>query len=76
MSYETVELEIQEFEIDIPEPEVAVEIEAEMELELEMEVAQLEETVDEQPTEEETTEPIANLRNPLWSQKIVGSKKR
>jgi outer membrane biosynthesis protein TonB len=28
-----------------------------MELELEMEVAQLEETVDEQPTEEETTEP-------------------
>jgi hypothetical protein len=58
VSYETVELEIQEFEIDIPEPEVAsVEIEAEMELELEMEVAQLEETVDEQPTEEETTEP-------------------
>ena len=58
VSYETVELEIQEFEIDIPEPEIAsVEIEAEMELELEMEVAQLEETVDEQPTEEETTEP-------------------
>jgi len=58
VSYETVELEIQEFEIDIPEPEAAsVEIEAEMELELEMEVAQLEETVDEQPTEEETTEP-------------------
>jgi hypothetical protein len=57
VSYETVELEIQEFEIDIPEPEVAsVEVEAEMELEIEMEVAQLEETVDEQP-EEETKEP-------------------
>ena len=58
VSYETVELEIQEFELDIPEPEVAaVEIEAEMEIEMEMEVAEIEETVDEQPTEEETTEP-------------------
>ena len=60
VTYETVELEIQEFEIDIPEPEVAnIEVEAEMEIEMEMEmeVAQLEETVDEQPTEEETTEP-------------------
>ena len=67
VSYESVELEIQEFEIDfeldLPEPEIAnIEIEAEMELELEMEmeepieVAQLEETTDEQPTEE-TTEP-------------------
>lgn len=57
VSYETVELEIQEFELDIPEPEVAsVEIEAEMELEIEMEVAQVEEAVDEQPTEEETNE--------------------
>jgi hypothetical protein len=58
VSYETVELEIQEFELNIPEPEVAsVEIEAEMELEIEMEVAQIEEVVDEQPTEEEATEP-------------------
>jgi hypothetical protein len=67
VSYESVELEIQEFEIDfeldLPEPEIAnIEIEAEMELELEMEmeepieVAQLEETTNEQPTEE-TTEP-------------------
>ena len=57
VSYETVELEIQEFKLDIPEPEVAsVEIEAEMELEIEMEVAQVEEAVDEQPTEEETNE--------------------
>ena len=57
ISYETVELEIQEFELDLPEPEVAsVEIEAEMELEIEMEVAQVEEAVDEQPTEEETNE--------------------
>ena len=60
VSYETVELEIQEFELDIPEPEVVdIEIEAEMEveMEMEMEVAELEETVNEQPTEEETTEP-------------------
>ena len=62
ISYETVELEIQEFELelDLPEPEIAsVEIEAEMEaeLEMEMEVAQVEEPIDEQPTEEETTEP-------------------
>jgi len=68
VSYETVELEVQEFEmdfeLDLPEPEIAsVEIEAEMEMELEMEmeesieVVQVEETTDEQPTEEETTEP-------------------
>ena len=57
ISYETVELEIQEFELDLPEPEItSVEIEAEMELEIEMEVAQVEEAVDEQPTEEETNE--------------------
>ena len=79
VTYETVELEIQEFEIDfeidLPEPEiVSVEVQTEMELELELEmememdlpepeveetveVAKLEEPVDEQPTEEETTEP-------------------
>jgi len=78
VTYETVELEIQEFEvdfeIDLPEPElVSVEVQTEMELELEiemememdlpepeveetMEVAQVEEPVDEQPTEE-STEP-------------------
>ena len=69
VTYETVELEIQEFEIDfeidLPEPElVSVEIEAEMELELEIEMEmeidlpepEVEETIDEQPTEE-TTEP-------------------
>ena len=78
VTYETVELEIQEFEIDfeidLPQPEIAsVEIQTEMELELEIEmemeldlpepeveetieVAQVEEPVDEQPTEE-TTEP-------------------
>jgi hypothetical protein len=79
VTYETVELEIQEFEIDfeidLPQPEIAsVEVQAEMELELELEmemeidlpepeieetieVAQVEETVDEGPAEEETTEP-------------------
>ena len=69
VTYETVELEIQEFEIDfeidLPEPElVSVEIEAEMELELEIEMEmeidlpepEVEETIDEQPTEE-TAEP-------------------
>ena len=69
VTYETVELEIQEFEIDfeidLPEPElVSVEIETEMELELEIEMEmeidlpepEVEETIDEQPTEE-TTEP-------------------
>ena len=76
VTYETVELEIQEFEIDfeidLPQPEIAsVEVQTEMELEIEMEmeldlpepeveetieVAQVEEPVDEQPTEE-TTEP-------------------
>jgi len=69
VTYETVELEIQEFEIDfeidLPEPElVSVEIETEMELELEIETEmeldlpepEVEETIDEQPTEE-TTEP-------------------
>ena len=69
VTYETVELEIQEFEIDfeidLPEPElVSVEIETEMELELEIEMEmeidlpepEIEETIDEQPTEE-TTEP-------------------
>ena len=78
VTYETVELEIQEFEIDfeidLPQPEIAsVEVQTEMELELEIEmemeldlpepeveetieVAQVEEPVDEQPTEE-TTEP-------------------
>ena len=64
ISYETVELEIQEFELDIPEPEVAsVEIEAEMELEIEMEVAQVEEAADEQPTEEEETNELDNKAN-------------
>ena len=69
VTYETVELEIQEFEIDfeidLPEPElVSVEIETEMELELEIEMEmeidlpepEVEETIDEQPTEE-TAEP-------------------
>ena len=78
VTYETVELEIQEFEInfeiDLPQTEIAsVEVQAEMEIELELEmemeldlpepeveetieVAKVEESVDEQPTEE-TTEP-------------------
>tara|TARA_R100000697_G_scaffold59992_2_gene72973 strand:+ start:812 stop:2305 length:1494 start_codon:yes stop_codon:yes gene_type:complete len=74
VTYETVELEIQEFEIDLPQTEIAsVEVQAEIEIELELEmemeldlpepeveetieVAKVEESVDEQPTEE-TTEP-------------------
>ena len=73
VTYETVELEIQEFEIDfeidLPEPElVSVEIETEMELELEIEMEmeidlpepEVEETIDEQPTEE-TAEPNSEI---------------
>ena len=59
ISYETVEAEI-DFKIDDikPEPEMQMaELEADMEIEMEMEVVEIEETVDEQPTEEETTEP-------------------
>jgi len=67
ISYETVELEIQEFEIDfeidLPEPEIiTVEVQTELELELEIEMEmelpepEVEEISNEQP-EEETTEP-------------------
>ncbi len=63
ITYETVELEMQDFEIDIPEPEIVeVEIQAEIEIELEMkmeesiEVDDVEETVNEKPTEKDTTE--------------------
>ena len=63
ITYETVELEMQDFEIDIPEPEIVeVEIQAEIEIELEMkmeesiQVDDVEETVNEKPTEKDTTE--------------------
>ena len=66
VSYETVEIEIQEiqtdFEIDIPEPEIQMaEMEMEMEIELEIE-AELEETIEvasvEEPVEEPTEKPV------------------
>jgi len=67
ISYETVELEMQEFQaefdVDLPEPEIevaSVEIEMEMELEMEMEVADepVEETTESnsETTEEPTVE--------------------
>jgi len=67
VSYETVELEIQEFEIDfeidLPEPEIVTveaqtELELELEIEMEMELPEpeVEEISNEQP-EEKTTEP-------------------
>jgi hypothetical protein len=64
VSYETVEIEIQEiqtdFEIDIPEPEIQM---AEMEMEIELEIeAELEETIEvasvEEPVEEPTEKPV------------------
>ena len=64
VSYETVEVEIQEiqtdFEIDIPEPEIQM---AEMEMEIELEIeAELEETIEvasvEEPVEEPTEKPV------------------
>lgn len=68
ISYETVELEIQEFEIDfeidLPEPEIVTvqaetELELELEIEMEMELPEpeVEEISNEQP-EEETTETV------------------
>ena len=67
VSYETVELEIQEFEIDfeidLPKPEIVTvqaetELELELEIEMEMELPEpeVEEISNEQP-KEETTEP-------------------
>jgi len=67
ISYETVELEMQEFQaefdVDLPEPEIevaSVEVEMEMELEMEMEVADepIEETTESnsETTEESTVE--------------------
>ena len=67
ISYETVELEMQEFQaefdVDLPEPEIevaSVEVEMEMELEMEMEVADepIEETAEpnSETTEESTVE--------------------
>jgi len=67
ISYETVELEIQEFEIDfeidLPKPEIVTvqaetELELELEIEMEMELPEpeVEEISNEQP-KEETTEP-------------------
>ncbi len=64
VSYETVEVEIQEiqtdFEVDIPEPEIQM---AEMEMEIELEIeAELEETIEvasvEEPVEEPTEKPV------------------
>ncbi len=62
VSYETVEIEIQEiqtdFEIDIPEPEINMaEMEMEMEIELEIE-AELEETIEVASVEEPVEEPV------------------
>ncbi|BAQ89409.1 hypothetical protein [uncultured Mediterranean phage uvMED] len=68
ITYETVELEIQEFEIefeiDLPEPEIVTvqaetELELELEIEMEMELPEpeVEEISNEQP-EEETTETV------------------
>jgi len=62
VSYETVEVEIQEiqtdFEIDIPEPEINMaEMEMEMEIELEIE-AELEETIEVASVEEPVEEPV------------------
>ena len=60
VSYETVEIEIQEiqtdFEIDIPEPEIQM---AEMEMEIELEIeAELEETIEVASVEEPVEEPV------------------
>lgn len=60
VSYETVEVEIQEiqtdFEVDIPEPEIQM---AEMEMEIELEIeAELEETIEVASVEEPVEEPV------------------
>jgi uncharacterized protein YgiM (DUF1202 family) len=70
VTYETVELEIQEFEIDfeidLPEPEiVSVEVQTEMELELELEM-EMEMDLPE-PEVEETVE-VAKLEEPVDEQ--------
>ncbi len=70
VTYETVEVEIQEiqtdFEVDIPEPEMEmVEMEMEMEIELEIE-AELEETIEvasvEEPVEQPTEKPVEEAK--------------
>ena len=70
ISYETVELEMQEFQaefdVDLPEPEIevaSVEVEMEMELEMEMEVADepVEETTE--PNGETTEEPTVEAED-------------
>jgi hypothetical protein len=70
VTYETVEVEIQEiqtdFEVDIPEPEIQMaEMEMEMEIELEIE-AELEETIEvasvEEPVEEPTEKPVEETK--------------
>ncbi len=68
VTYETVEVEIQEiqtdFEVDIPEPEIQM---AEMEMEIELEIeAELEETIEvasvEEPVEEPTEKPVEETK--------------
>ncbi len=68
VTYETVEVEIQEiqtdFEVDIPEPEIQM---AEMEMEIELEIeAELEETIEvasvEEPVEEPTEKPVEEAK--------------
>jgi hypothetical protein len=70
VTYETVEVEIQEiqtdFKVDIPEPEIQMaEMEMEMEIELEIE-AELEETIEvasvEEPVEESTEKPVEETK--------------
>ena len=72
VSYETVEVEIQEiqadFEVDIPAPEIQMaEMEMEMEMEIELEIeAELEETIEvasvEEPVEEPTEKPVEETK--------------
>ena len=70
ISYETVELEIQEFQaefdVDLPEPEIEVaSVEAEMEMELEMEMEVADEPVEEttEPNSETTEEPTVETED-------------
>ena len=70
ISYETVELEMQEFQaefdVDLPEPEIEVaSVEAEMEMELEMEMEVADEPVEEttEPNSETTEEPTVETED-------------
>jgi len=70
ISYETVELEMQEFQaefdVDLPEPEIEVaSVEAEMEMELEMEMEVADEPVEEttEPNSETTEEPTVEAED-------------